>query len=72
MGDQGQIGPVVLSELVRLVQTGVVRAEKQLPNGLHLTKEFQPTSNYLVSASAIFENRGTQAIALPAQEWVVT
>ena len=51
--------------------SGSVRAEKQLSNGLYLVKEFQPTSNYLVTAKVRLENRGAQALALPPQEWVV-
>jgi YidC/Oxa1 family membrane protein insertase len=45
--------------------TNSVRAEKVLPNGLFLVNEFRPSSNYLVTAIARIENRGTQAIALP-------
>ncbi len=48
-----------------------MRAEKKLPNGLNLVKEFQPGSNYLLTASVRLENQSTQTLALPAQEWVV-
>jgi YidC/Oxa1 family membrane protein insertase len=48
-----------------------VRAEKVLTNGLAIVKEFQPTSNYLVSATVRLENRTAQPLALPAQEWFV-
>jgi YidC/Oxa1 family membrane protein insertase len=55
-----------------LSQTGdVVRAEKMLPDGLWLTKEFQLSSNYLVNASVSLKNTSGQPLALPAQEWVV-
>ena len=50
---------------------GVVRAEKQLPNGLYLTKEFRLGSNYLLQATARLENRSAQPIALPSQAWNV-
>jgi YidC/Oxa1 family membrane protein insertase len=48
-----------------------VRAEKLLPNGLQLVKEFHLGSNYLVNASVRFENTSDKQVALPAQEWVV-
>ena len=48
-----------------------VRAEKMLPDGLWLTKEFHLSSNYLVNASVSLKNTSDQPIALPAQEWVV-
>jgi YidC/Oxa1 family membrane protein insertase len=48
-----------------------VRAEKVLTNGLHLVKEFQTSTNYLLKTSVRFENRSSQPITLPAQEWVV-
>jgi len=48
-----------------------VRAEKALTNGLTLVKDFQLSTNYLVLASITLENRGSQPLSLPAQEWVV-
>ncbi len=51
--------------------SGVVRAEKQLTNGLYLTKEFRLASNYLIQATARLENRSAEPIALPAQGWNV-
>lgn len=48
-----------------------VRAEKELPDGLRLTKEFYFSSNYLVNASVRFENPSGNAIALPQQQIVV-
>jgi YidC/Oxa1 family membrane protein insertase len=48
-----------------------VRAEKKLPDGLVLTKEFHLSSNYLVNASVSLKNDSDQPLALPAQEWVV-
>src|SRR5258706_5648032 len=50
---------------------GGVRAEKALADGLALVKDFKIGTNYLVSANVRLENRSSQAIALPAQEWVV-
>src|SRR5208282_1001675 len=55
-----------------LAKTGdVVRAEKLLPDGLRLTKEFRLSSNFLVNASVSLNNTSDQPLALPAQEWVV-
>jgi len=48
-----------------------VRAEKTLTNGLSIVKEFQLGTNYLVAATVRLENRASQPLALPAQEWVV-
>jgi YidC/Oxa1 family membrane protein insertase len=50
---------------------GGVRAEKVLPNGLHIIKDFQPSSNYLVNASLRLENTTGKPLTLPAQEVVV-
>jgi YidC/Oxa1 family membrane protein insertase len=48
-----------------------VRAEKSFGNGLRISKEFQPSSNYLVKASVRLENTSDQPLALSAQEWIV-
>jgi len=48
-----------------------VRAEKALPNGLVLTKDFSISSNYLVQATVRLENHSAQPLALPAQDWIV-
>jgi len=48
-----------------------VRAEKVVGNKLYLVKEFEPTSNYLMQVRVRIENRSTEALALPAQQWVV-
>ena len=54
-----------------LTRTGDgVRAEKLLPDGLLLTKEFHLSSNYLVNASVDMKNTSGQPLALPAQEFV--
>jgi YidC/Oxa1 family membrane protein insertase len=47
-----------------------VRAEKLLPDGLRLTKEFHLSSNYLVNASVDLRNTSGKPLALPAQEFV--
>jgi YidC/Oxa1 family membrane protein insertase len=51
--------------------TDGVRAEKLLPDGLLLVKEFHLSSNYLVNASVSLKNSSDKPLALPAQEWVV-
>jgi YidC/Oxa1 family membrane protein insertase len=48
-----------------------VRAEKALPSGLTVVKEFRLGSNYLLTATVRLENRGSQPLSLPEQEWVV-
>ena len=50
---------------------GIVRAEKSLPGGLRIVKEFQLGSNYLLNATVRLENTSGQPLALPAQEFVV-
>jgi YidC/Oxa1 family membrane protein insertase len=68
LGDTNLIGDGEFA----LSQTGnVVRAEKLLPDGLWLTKEFDLSSNYLVNASVTLKNTSGQPLAVPAQEWVV-
>jgi YidC/Oxa1 family membrane protein insertase len=47
-----------------------VRAEKLLPDGLLLTKEFHLSSNYLVNASVDLKNTSDKPLTLPAQEFV--
>jgi YidC/Oxa1 family membrane protein insertase len=48
-----------------------VRAEKTLPDGLRLVKNFQFASNFLINASVRMENTTDKPLILPAQEWVV-
>ncbi len=68
LGDTNLVGDGAFA----LSQTGnVVRAEKMLPDGLWLTKEFHLSSNYLVNASVSLKNTSDRALAVPAQEWVV-
>jgi YidC/Oxa1 family membrane protein insertase len=48
-----------------------VRAEKLLPDGLRIIKEFRLSSNYLVDASVQLQNTTAKPLALPAQEMVI-
>ena len=48
-----------------------VRAEKALPDGLVMTKDFTFSSNYLVNASISIRNTSSEAEPLPYQEYVV-
>lgn len=50
---------------------GGVRAEKTLPNGVQLVKEFRLGTNYLVVATVRLENRAREPVQLPAQELVI-
>jgi YidC/Oxa1 family membrane protein insertase len=50
---------------------GGVRAEKVLANGLAVIKDLRVGTNYLLTASVRFENRSSQPLALPTQDWVV-
>jgi YidC/Oxa1 family membrane protein insertase len=48
-----------------------VRAEKTLANGLTVVKNFEPGTNYLITATVRIENHGAQPVLLPAREIVV-
>src|ERR1700677_796680 len=48
-----------------------VEAEKPLPDGLVLTKDFHLSSNYLVKVDVSFKNDSGKPLALAPQEWVV-
>lgn len=50
---------------------GGVRAQKQLPGGLVITKEFRLSTNYLLNASARIENQSSGPVNLPDLEWVI-
>jgi YidC/Oxa1 family membrane protein insertase len=50
---------------------GGVRAEKTLPSGALLVKEFQLGTGYLISAMVRLENPTAQPLQLPAQELVI-
>ena len=55
-----------------LTQTATgVRAEKSFSSGLHLVKNFQLSSNFLVLANVRIENTSSEPLNLPAQEFVV-
>jgi YidC/Oxa1 family membrane protein insertase len=68
LGDAGLVGD---GSFALSKTAGGVRAEKLLPDGLLLTKEFRFSSNYLVNASVSLKNTSGKPLALPAQEWVV-
>lgn len=48
-----------------------VRAEKMLPTGLRIVKEFTPSTNYLMQVSVWLENTRGEPIAVPEQQWVI-
>jgi YidC/Oxa1 family membrane protein insertase len=48
-----------------------IEAEKPLPNGLVVTKDFHLGSNYLVTVDVRFKNDSGKSISLPPQQWVV-
>ncbi len=48
-----------------------VRAEKLLPDGLRVVKDFSFSSNYLVNATIWLQNTTGKPLALPAQEVVI-
>jgi YidC/Oxa1 family membrane protein insertase len=68
LGNEGLIGDGIF--LLAETADGV-RAEKALPNGLRLIKEFRPGSNYLVHVALRWENTANIPVALPKHEWVV-
>jgi YidC/Oxa1 family membrane protein insertase len=68
LGDEASQGDGLFA--LTKTDTGV-RAEKQLPNGLTVVKEFKLGTNYLLSASVKLENRAAQPLVVKPQEWVV-
>ena len=50
---------------------GGMRAEKQLPSGLVVIKQFQPTTNFLVAFTLRFENRSPNPVNVPAHQVMV-
>jgi YidC/Oxa1 family membrane protein insertase len=68
LGDPGLVGD---GNFVLKQTADGIRAEKTLPDGLRLVKEFHVSSNYLVNAEVRLENPSDKPVALPAQEWVV-
>ena len=68
LGDESLIGDGNFA----LTQTATgVRAEKSFSDGLHLVKNFQLSSNFLVLADVRIENTSDKPLNLPAQEFVV-
>src|ERR1043166_8337385 len=53
--------------LKRISETSLT-AEKVLPSGLRVAKQFELGTNYQITASVICENRSAQNIALPEQQ----
>ena len=55
-----------------LTQTATgVRAEKTLPTGLVIVKDFTPATNFLMTATVWLENKSTQSLTLSQQEWTI-
>jgi YidC/Oxa1 family membrane protein insertase len=48
-----------------------VHAEKLLPNGLRIVKEFHIGADSLVNVTVRLDNTSNQSLPLPTQEWVV-
>jgi YidC/Oxa1 family membrane protein insertase len=73
LGDTNLVGDgnFTLRETINLASSshGVI-AEKLLPDGLRMVKEFDLSSNYLVNARVILQNTSRRPLALPAQEFV--
>ena len=51
--------------------TNGVRAEKKLPSGIRVVKEFALSTNYEFTATVRLENSGTQPVAVPQRELVI-
>jgi YidC/Oxa1 family membrane protein insertase len=51
--------------------TNGVRAEKTLPGGIRLAKEFQFGTNYLLAVVVRLQNVSHEPVLLPAEEWVI-
>jgi YidC/Oxa1 family membrane protein insertase len=50
---------------------GGMRAEKQLPGGLVVINQFQPTTNFVVAITQRFENRSPNSVNVPAHHVMV-
>jgi YidC/Oxa1 family membrane protein insertase len=68
LGDESLIGDGNFA--LAKTATGV-RMDKSFPDGLHLVKNFQFSSNFLVLADVRIENTSDKPLNLPAQEFVV-
>jgi YidC/Oxa1 family membrane protein insertase len=72
LGSEAIQGDGVFTLSQSMTATGaVVRAEKQLTNGLYLLKEFDLQTNYLVATTVRLENRDAQPLTVPPQQWVI-
>ena len=68
LGDPGIVGDGDFS--LTKINDGV-EAEKPLPNGLVLTKDFHLSSNYLVNVDVTIKNDSGKPVSLSEQDWVV-
>jgi YidC/Oxa1 family membrane protein insertase len=68
LGDPGFVGDGDFS--LHRIDDGI-EAEKPLPDGLVLTKDFHLSSNYLVTIDVTMKNDSGKPLPLAAQEWVV-
>ncbi len=70
IGDSALQGDGVFN-LSRTPNGAGVRAEKELPGGLKLVKEFHLSTNYLVTTTVRWENSSKQAVMIPGHDWIV-
>lgn len=68
VGDPGFVGD---GDFTLTKKDGGVEAEKSLPDGLVLTKNFQFSSNYLVNITVTLKNESGKPLALRQQQWIV-
>ncbi|HXC98471.1 MAG TPA: membrane protein insertase YidC [Verrucomicrobiae bacterium] len=68
LGDESIQGDGVYS-LSIITNVNGVRAEKTLPNGLVITKDFVLGSNYLLTAAVRVKNTSKQPVPVPMQQW---
>ena len=61
---------MAISVLIPMTSDGV-RAEKLLPDGLRIVKEFQFASNYLINASVWLQNTTDHPLPVPSQQIVI-
>lgn len=55
---------------VQKIDASTVRAEKALPNGLRIVREYRLTTNdHLLHATVRIENRTAQVLAIPPVDW---
>ncbi|MBM3901529.1 MAG: membrane protein insertase YidC [Verrucomicrobia bacterium] len=58
-------------EFELIQRDGAVIAQKDLPEGLRVVKEYRLASNYVFQVTIRHENRGSQPVALPSGEMVM-